>query len=927
MKFFRRNIYLALLLLHPTYIQSQQNRCDPCAGGAATYASKPGTACAEYFQCSNGEISDELKCPGETVFDAEKQYCNWPNSVTCVETTCPPTKVPSTGAPTVSVGDCPNPCPLGFDGSRTRPGSRCKEYVSCEGGEVVEEKSCFGDTLWNQDAGYCDWPISYSCEPLECPEREPTDTPTFMPTKAPVATISVTSPEVPVITVGGPQTPTQVVIVESADCPNPCPVGFTGFKTRPGSQCKRYVSCVNGGVAQELDCPGTQVFNSKAQYCDWPSPASCSASPCPKRQTPSPTKSPAASINIFLPGTPSVVTVPVGVSGPDTSPGTEISTGTGEVGTGTESSTKPTGDCPNPCHDVYSGLQLKPKTDCKIYVQCEDGEVIGEFECYGDNYFMQESGSCESRSSVINLREDWICPQVSCPSAAPTEMPTLSFKPSYLEEGDTTVVFVQEDTTPPTRAPVVKTPPPTQPPTPDPTPRPTRAPKTPRPTTARPTPMPSSAYQYFSSYLLEREDSLNEIVFQSNGSPSTAYTFPDFINSLNIAVFQLPADKAFFVGEGTDGRLPKLSGAEYGLVNIAAFLSNAMEEGIRIDSCDEWNTDARDDRFPLSNACGQYGRSYEDEECQGNEPFHCAVNKEMEITAVNGNIDEDIPPFTCRAKSYSAGVEIFPGYYDSFDDMVVETPFANTLGRTNIEGCCWWGKGVLLTRGRCTVGKLDKYLGQGAVEREVYVYPSIDFCTNPEAICNHPMTNQLRWVVGLLEWSDRVQSYTYDEFGDEWNYMDELKRFVDGGMANDAFINGVVNIITRNCHDEDSCEGRWDLDEETNLFEAIRKVNFRRIIFEVFNLPMTYQPTESPINPPTFSPTITPTVSKQPNTQQPVTQRPTVEVIPTNKPTRRKKGKGETIAALPPNSAQHWRALDQLTLIILLPTPILFLWI
>jgi len=40
------------------------------------------------------------------------------------------------------------------------------------------------------------------------------------------------------------------------------------------------------------------------------------------------------------------------------------------------------------------------------------------------------------------------------------------------------------------------------------------------------------------------------------------------------------------------------------LVNIAAFLSNAMEEGIRIDSCDEWNTDARDDRFPLSNACG-----------------------------------------------------------------------------------------------------------------------------------------------------------------------------------------------------------------------------------------------------------------------------------------------------------------------------------
>ena len=76
--------------------------------------------------------------------------------------------------------------------------------------------------------------------------------------------------------------------------------------------------------------------------------------------------------------------------------------------------------------------------------------------------------------------------------------------------------------------------------------------------------MPAPIYQYARTYLLERENLLNSIVLQSNGKPSTAYTFQDFMTSLDIAVYQLPIDKAFFVGEGAMGRLPKLSGAEYG---------------------------------------------------------------------------------------------------------------------------------------------------------------------------------------------------------------------------------------------------------------------------------------------------------------------------------------------------------------------------
>jgi hypothetical protein len=73
--------------------------------------------------------------------------------------------------------------------------------------------------------------------------------------------------------------------------------------------------------------------------------------------------------------------------------------------------------------------------------------------------------------------------------------------------------------------------------------------------------MPSyDHFQYFRSYLEDREDILNAIVFQSNGIPSTAYKFSDFMKSLEIAVLQLPVDKAFYLGDAT------ISGMEYGYV-------------------------------------------------------------------------------------------------------------------------------------------------------------------------------------------------------------------------------------------------------------------------------------------------------------------------------------------------------------------------
>jgi len=763
----------------------------------------------------------EFECNGDTIFDDKKQFCDWPANVQCVDkmVTCPPTREPSSDPPTMPIASCPNPCPLGFTGFQTRPGSACKQYVQCDKGEVVTELECFGETIFNARNGYCDWPYSYSCLRETCPDRRPT--------QAPIATIAK-APETPTSSNFLDSTVSDIV-VESADCPNPCPVSFNGFTTVPGTDCKNYVLCQDGDVKGDLECFGDTIFNANDQLCGWPISTRCQAATCPLKYAP--VTSPVIEVNTLV-------------------------------------------DCPNPCPRGYSGFQTRPGTGCQLFVECKDGEVVEEFVCYANNFFVKPSRNC---LNIGVMEPGWSCPQESCPTPSPTTANPIS------------ATTAPEPTTPqPSSRPVISVP----------------------------------TYQQFSDFLVEKEDVIKSIVLQSNGKPSTAYTFPDFINSMDIAVYQFPADKAFFVGEGLDGRLPKLSGMEYGLVNVGLFLSHAMQEGIRIDSCDEWNTDFRDNlngKYPLSNACGEYGRSYEDEECHKTEPLHCALDKTMVITAAEGNVDVGAPPFTCGPRMYDGAYEVFPGYYDAVDGRVIPSAYSNTLGRTDVEGCCYWGRGVMLTRGRCTIGKLDKYIGQGAVDRGIYVYEDINFCANPEVVCAHERTNELRWVLGMLEWCDRVQSY-YD-LNTGWDYLDQLKKFVDGGMIDDKFIDAVINIVTRKCHD-DSCDDQWRLEEENNVSPGSRRNNFRKIIDEVFSLPLTYHPTISPNLPPTLSPTVTPSVSQQP------TPHSAQASIITNKPTQRKKIKGVKVGILPlsPNTAQCLRTCGRFPILLALLVPTLFLW-
>lgn len=167
--------------------------------------------------------------------------------------------------------------------------------------------------------------------------------------------------------------------------------------------------------------------------------------------------------------------------------------------------------------------------------------------------------------------------------------------------------------------------------------------------------------------------------------PSYTYRYDHFVDALAIMSVTGVSGETFFMGYGENGQngrqlqadnsTDKSTSLVYGLVNIAAFLAQAMTESIIHDACDELNVqplpNSTDDgiglddghdhfRFPISNACGQNGRSYQDEQCKLPEDsiYDCAnqLNSEefasVEVTAVSRSRWPGAPgPFYCGPKS------------------------------------------------------------------------------------------------------------------------------------------------------------------------------------------------------------------------------------------------------------------------------------
>ena len=171
----------------------------------------------------------------------------------------------------------------------------------------------------------------------------------------------------------------------------------------------------------------------------------------------------------------------------------------------------------------------------------------------------------------------------------------------------------------------------------------------------------------------------------------------------------------FYVGDDVSPPGGAGGGAATGLANVAAFLAQSMKETIKYDACDENNWDVLDGRYPISNSCGQLNQSYADYVCPpGEEHMQCDVEPDMVQVAYTNAMWYGAPgPLRCGPKSEERP---FTGYWDpgymcdySWEDpprycedyagqkggreVADEGPAMNRRNRTDVEGCCWWGRG------------------------------------------------------------------------------------------------------------------------------------------------------------------------------------------------------------------------------------------
>ena len=104
--------------------------------------------------------------------------------------------------------------------------------------------------------------------------------------------------------------------------------------------------------------------------------------------------------------------------------------------------------------------------------------------------------------------------------------------------------------------------------------------------------------------------------------PSEIFLWEDFLSAVGKMAQTGIASAKLYAGS-TSGADPETA-HHYALANVAAFLSQSMQESIQYDACDEnnWSNQAVANgaggtAYTAASACGQLGQSYQDYTCTG----------------------------------------------------------------------------------------------------------------------------------------------------------------------------------------------------------------------------------------------------------------------------------------------------------------------
>ena len=232
-------------------------------------------------------------------------------------------------------------------------------------------------------------------------------------------------------------------------------------------------------------------------------------------------------------------------------------------------------------------------------------------------------------------------------------------------------------------------------------------------------------------------------------APSEIYRWADFVTAVYAMHLQGVGDFQLWFGDDGDDLDRR---ARIGLVNLAAFLAQSMKETIRYDACDENNWD-NSNGYQLSNACGQLGQDYASYDCDmacprdptmrmsantharwygAPGPFFCAPDQDLIDAGLSTDGSTGYWDYTSDCFPYPASEPGFtPLDVDAWERPACEVYSGQRAGQYvwdgsggSVEGCCWWGRGVIQTTGRCNFGVLNHYLGDTHLDTATYPRPA-----------------------------------------------------------------------------------------------------------------------------------------------------------------------------------------------------------
>ncbi|WP_258180307.1 Ig-like domain-containing protein [Photobacterium kishitanii] len=363
---------------------------------------------------------------------------------------------------------------------------------------------------------------------------------------------------------------------------------------------------------------------------------------------------------------------------------------------------------------------------------------------------------------------------------------------------------------------------------------------------------------------------------QSQWIPSTVYKWNDFLDGLNaMHNIGVAGNKFWLLNDNVDDATNII----YAKVAIAAFLAQSMQETIRYNACDENNWSevkyGAPADYPMSASCGQLGQKYAD---YGVNPssgldyaYSCPRDNKMEVSALTHASWYGAPAPVFAAPdavleergllvngsvgrwTNSGHCNVVPDKVDTSKQVWERDECKTYVGQKagtflwdgssqeSVEGCGWWGRGVIQTTGRQNFGTLNHYLGRSHVDPATIgqtidgvtveapptnpLYADLDFCSNPGLICSSEENKEIKWIAGLFYWVTSVQAYSNDGGPYEgWNYYNELKKYVDSGLKGTEFIDDVSGIVNRGCPDSTCSTGDvHNVKERQDNFKLVLK--------------------------------------------------------------------------------------------------------